>query len=46
MRRCDVGGDRAVYINITIKERKDAAWFKANLADEPNDPDKLPQIDG
>ena len=34
------------YINITIKERKDAAWFKANLADEPNDPDKLPQIDG
>jgi len=28
-----------------IDDRKDAAWFKENLANEPNDPDKLPVID-
>ena len=29
-----------------IDDRKDAAWFLENLGNEPNDPDKLPVIDG
>ncbi len=28
-----------------IDDRKDAAWFRENLANEPNDPEKLPVID-
>ena len=32
-------------INSRRENRLEAAWFKANLASEPNDPDKLPVID-
>ena len=32
-------------VGAAIDDRKDAAWFKENLANEPNDPDKLPVID-
>lgn len=32
-------------IGGAIDDRKDAAWFRENLANEPNDPDKLPVID-
>ncbi len=32
-----IGGD--------INDRREAAWFREHLANEPNDPDKLPVID-
>ena len=32
-------------VGSAIDDRKDAAWFRENLAGEPNDPDKLPVID-
>lgn len=28
-----------------MKQSKDAAWFRENLAGEPNDPDKPPVTD-
>ena len=33
------------WIGGAIDDRKDAAWFRENLAGEPNDPEKLPVID-
>lgn len=32
-------------IGAAIDDRKDAAWFREQLSNEPNDPDKLPVID-
>ena len=32
-------------VGAVIDDRKDAAWFRENLAGEPNDPEKLPVID-
>ena len=29
----------------SIDDRKDAAWFRENMAGEPNDPEKMPVID-
>jgi len=33
-------------IGSGINDRREAAWFREHLANEPNDPDKLPVIDG
>jgi len=33
-------------IGSGINDRRKAAWFREHLANEPNDPDKLPVIDG
>ena len=33
-------------IGSGIDDRREAAWFREHLANEPNDPDKLPVIDG
>lgn len=32
-------------VGAAIDDRKDAAWFRENMAGEPNDPEKLPAID-
>ena len=32
-------------VGAAIDDRKDAAWFRENMANEPNDPEKLPVID-
>lgn len=40
-----LAGIAMTAVGSAIDERKYAAWFKANLTDEPNDPDKLPVID-
>jgi hypothetical protein len=32
-------------IGSGINDRQEAAWFREHLANEPNDPDKLPVID-
>ena len=32
-------------IGSGINDRREAAWFREHLANEPNDPDKLPVID-
>ena len=32
-------------VGAAIDDRKDAAWFRENMAGEPNDPEKLPVID-
>ena len=33
-------------IGSGINDRREAAWFREHLANEPNGPDKLPVIDG
>ena len=33
-------------VGSVIDRRKDVAWFWENMANEPNDPDNLPVIDG
>ena len=32
-------------VGAVIDDCKDAAWFRENMANEPNDPEKLPVID-
>jgi len=32
-------------VGSVIDRRKDVAWFWENMANEPNDPEKLPVID-
>lgn len=32
-------------IGSRINDRREAAWFREHLANEPNDPEKLPVID-